>query len=143
MAAGSIIWTFMTMYTPPLVPSITVIKKGSTGTRMGGNISVTPYLTFFHVDVSFETSVKLHVLMSMPSNFVWIVLQSLMNMRLSDKCLSMESHVIGVDTPHNKSIASRVQKSYSAPKGGTYISSSSSFQTNCSRNITQKWDNVI
>ena len=84
--------------------------------------------------------IKIHVLKYMPSNFVWRVLQSLINISLPDKCLSIYSHVMGIDTPYNKSIASRVQSSYSPPRGETFISSSSSFQTNLSRNITHNRD---
>ena len=74
-------------------------------------------------------TVKLHGQMSMQSNFMQRVLQSLMNMSLLDKCLSMDSHAMGVGTSHNESIASRVQRSYSTPKG----EHSFLFQTNLSR----------
>ena len=47
---------------------------------------------------------------------------------------------MGDDTPYDESIASRVQSSYSTPRGKTFISSSSSFQKNLSRNITHNGD---
>ena len=81
-------------------------------------------------------SIKICVLKYMPSNFLWGVLQPLINMSLPDKCLSIDSHAMGVDTSHDESIAIRVQSSYTKPRGEKFISSSSSFQTNLSRNIT-------
>ena len=61
-----------------------------------------------------------------------------LNMSLPDKCISLDSHAMGVYTIHEKSITSRVQSSYMTPMDGTFISSSSSFQTNLPRNITNK-----
>ena len=48
---------------------------------------------------------------------MWKVFQSIMNTGLPDKGLSIDSHAMGVASLHNKSIASRVQASYSAPRG--------------------------
>ena len=56
------------------------------------------------------------------------------------KSLSIDSHVMGVDTPHNKSIANRVQVSYNTPRGRIFNSSSSSFQTILSRDIIHNGD---
>ena len=56
-------------------------------------------------------------------------------MNMSDKYLSMDFHAMGVDIAHNKSLASMVQSSNSALRGGIFISSSSLFQTSLSRNI--------
>ena len=61
-------------------------------------------------------------------------------MSLSDKCLSIDSHAMGVDTPCNEYIASRVQSRFSTPRRETFISSSFSFQTNLSRNSTHNGD---
>ena len=142
MIGGSIIWMFFNndCTTTPAINK--VIKNASTGIRKEGNLSVTPYLTFFHIDVAFKLakvihmrkwaespSVKIHVLTSMPWNFVWRVSQSMINMSLPDKSLCIDSYAMGVDTPYNKSIASRVKRSYKKPRGATFISSSSSFQT--------------
>ena len=63
-----------------------------------------------------------------------------MNMSLPDKCLSIYSDDMDIDTPQNKPIASSVQSSYSTPRGGTFNFSSFSVQTNLSRNKTHKGD---
>ena len=76
----------------------------------------------------------------MQSNFVLTVSQSLINISLPDKGLSIDSFAMSLDTPYNKSIASMVQSSYNTSTGGTFISSSSSFQTNLSINITHNGD---
>ena len=57
-----------------------------------------------------------------------------MNISLPDKCLSMDSHVMGVDTPHDESITS------GTAKDETFILSSFSFQTNLSRNAGHNGD---
>ena len=61
-------------------------------------------------------------------------------MSLPHKCLSIDSHAMGVDTPYDESISSMVQSSYSKHRGDTFISSSSSFQINLSRNSTHNGD---
>ena len=44
-------------------------------------------------------------------------------MSLTDKCISMDSHAMGVDIPHEESITTRVQCSNNTPRDGTSISS--------------------
>ena len=72
----------------------------------------------------------------MLSNFMQTLLQSLINMSLPDKYLSIDSIAMGVVTQYNQCIISRLHSSYSTPRGETFISSPSSFQTNLPRNIT-------
>ena len=61
-------------------------------------------------------------------------------MTLPDKCISMDSHAMGVVIPHDESITSGVQNNYSKPRDKTFISFSSSFSKNLSENITNKQD---
>ena len=66
-------------------------------------------------------------------------------MNLHDKHISMDSHTMGDDTPHEKqSITSRVHGSHYTNRDKTFIFLSS-FQTNRSRSMTneQEFDQKI
>ena len=45
----------VTTIMPPALLSIKVVKKASRVIRKDGNLSSTPYLSFFHLDVTFKT----------------------------------------------------------------------------------------